>query len=431
MADSIFAQATPPGRSGVAVIRISGPEAVAAAARLGADGLEARRASVRRLHDPNDGRLIDTALALRFDAPASFTGEDVVELQVHGSLAVCRGLCGALGRLPGLRAAEPGEFTRRALTNGKLDLAQVEGLGDLLMAETAAQARQALELAEGRLSAIAAGWRRDLVRALALLDASIDFADEELPEVVGEVRTLLAGVATQMEAQVAGAAAHERVREGFEVVLVGAPNVGKSTLLNALAGREAAITSDAPGTTRDAVEVRMDLGGLLVTFVDVAGLREATDVVEVIGVERARKRAGRADMRLFLVEGVEADGLGVDQEAGDLIVRAKADLRAEAAAPAVSGLTGEGVAELLSRVAEELAARAAGAGTVGHERHRVAVERALVAVREATARANPGGEAELAAADVRAALGALDRLVGKVDVNAVLDVIFHSFCIGK
>lgn len=430
MGDSIFAQATPPGRSGVAVIRISGPAAVSASALLGARNLEPRRASVRRLIDPGDGRLIDTALALRFDGPGSFTGEDMVELHVHGSRAVCRAVCAALVRLPELRLAEPGEFTRRALINGKLDLAQAEGLGDLLAAETAAQARQALALMEGQLSSLSAGWRRDLVRALALLDASIDFADEELPDVVDEVRTLLTGVAEQLEEQLTGSLIHERIREGFEVVLVGAPNVGKSTLLNALAGREAAITSDVPGTTRDAVEVRMDLGGLLVTFVDLAGLRETTDAVEAMGIDRARRRAERADLRLFLVEAGEVDELGVAREIGDLVLEAKADQRA-ADGLAVSGLTGQGMAELLELVAKQLADRAAGAGAVGHERQRLAVDWALEAVAEGLRRLDGGEAVELAAADVRSGLRALDFLIGKVDVEAVLDVIFQSFCLGK
>jgi tRNA modification GTPase len=328
MTDTIFAQATARGRSGVAVIRISGPRAAQALAAFGAEPVAPRRAALRLLHDPTTGEAIDSALVLRFAAPASFTGEDVVELQLHGSLAVTRAVTDALTRLPGLRPAEPGEFTRRALMNGRLDLAQVEGLGDLIAAETEAQRRQALRMMQGAVGRLAAEWRAGLIAALALIEASIDFGDEDIPEDLRpQVLPRLAAVRASMARELAGGAMAERLREGFEVALVGAPNAGKSTLLNALAGRDVAITSEVAGTTRDVIEVRMDLRGLPVTLLDTAGLRATGDTVERIGVERARDRAAAADLRVVLVEGTgDAAALGLELGPEDLVVRAKADL---------------------------------------------------------------------------------------------------------
>jgi tRNA modification GTPase len=433
MTDTIFAQASARGRAGVAVIRVSGPEAFAALEALAGRMPEARVAALRRLHDPATGEALDDALVVRFPGPASFTGEDTAELQVHGSAAVCRAVLAALGALPGLRMAEPGEFTRRALMNGRLDLAQVEGLADLVAAETLAQQRLALRVMQGGLSRLAAGWRAALVRALALVEATIDFADEDLPDdLAAAVGPILAVTARAMEAEVRGSDAAERVREGFEVALVGAPNVGKSTLLNALAGREAALTSEVAGTTRDVIEVHMDLGGLAVTLLDMAGLRSGGDRVEALGIDRARQRAARADLRVFLIEAAELDGLGVAVEPGDLVVGAKADLRPAAAGLAVSGTTGSGIDRLLAAVGDALQHRASAASLVSRERQRRAIEQAAAALGEARRHLEPPAPAvELAAEEIRSALRALDFLVGKVDVEAVLDLIFESFCLGK
>ncbi|MBP7240601.1 tRNA uridine-5-carboxymethylaminomethyl(34) synthesis GTPase MnmE [Amaricoccus sp.] len=433
MAATIFAQATPPGRSGIAVIRISGPRARAAAAALGAGGTPDRRAVLRRLVDPRDGRALDDAIVLRFDGPRSFTGEDSVELHLHGGPAVCRSVAEALAAERDLRPAEPGEFTRRALQNGRLDLAQVEGLGDLLAAETAAQSRRALDLVGGRLSRTAERWREPLVRALALIEAGLDFSDEELPDdLVAEAAAELIAVADEMRRELAGSGIAERLRLGFEVALVGAPNVGKSTLLNAMAGREAAITSEFAGTTRDPIEVRMEARGLPITLVDTAGLRDARDPVEAIGVERTRRRANAADLRVFLVgpEGAE-EASGVSICAEDLIVRAKADLGRDGPGLAVSGLTGAGIDVLVGRIADVLEARSATAGAIGHERQRVAVERAEQAVRRALGVLGAEATLDLAAEDLRAAMLALDALLGRIGVEDVLDVIFSRFCIGK
>jgi tRNA modification GTPase len=434
VAETIFAQATPPGRSGVAIVRISGPEAFAAAAALGAGAPPIRRASLRRLRDPATGEPMDDAIVLRFAAPASFTGEDCVELHLHGGPGVVRAVAEALAGRDGLRQAEPGEFTRRAVTNGRIDLAQAEGLADLLAAETGAQARQALALVDGRLSALATDWRARLVRTLALLEAAIDFSDEDLPQdVLAQAAAEVTGLRAQVAAELVGSAMAERVRLGFDVALVGPPNAGKSTLLNRLAGRQAAITSEIAGTTRDAIEVRMDLAGLPVTLVDTAGLRPAGDPVEALGVDLARRRAAAADLRVFLVESAaDVARLGLPPAPGDQVVLAKLDLRPTEPGAGVSGLTGAGVDALVARIGEELGRRAAGAGLANRERHRVALERAQTALDGAAVELafGPAG-ADLAAAEVQLAVRALDFLVGKVDVEGVLDEIFSSFCIGK
>jgi tRNA modification GTPase len=434
MAGTIFAQATARGRSGVAVIRISGPRAPRVIEAFGAAPVAVRRAALRMLHDPDTGEAIDSALVLRFEGPASFTGEDVVELQLHGSLAVTRAVTDALTRLPGLRPAEPGEFTRRALINGRLDLAQVEGLGDLIEAETEAQRRAALRMMQGAVGRLAEEWREGLVSTLALIEASIDFGDEDIPDDLRpEVLPRIAAVRASMARELAGGAMAERLREGFEVALVGAPNAGKSTLLNALAGRDVAITSEVAGTTRDVIEVRMDLRGLPVTLLDTAGLRATGDAVERIGVARARDRAAAADLRVVLaVDAGDVARLGLDLRPDDIVVRAKADLVPGAGGLGVSGLTGAGIGALLDRIASVLETRAVGAGSLSHARQREAIARA-VSVLDAAERflATDPAQAELAADSLQQALRALDFLVGRVDVEAVLDVIFASFCLGK
>lgn len=427
--DTIFAQATARGKAGVAVIRVSGPRAWAAGEAL-ADRLpEPRKAAVRRLR--HRGESLDDALVLCFAEAASFTGEPVVEFHCHGSPATVRAVLNALGGLPGLRPAEPGEFTRRALENGRLDLAQVEGLADLLDAETEAQRRQALRVFSGALGRKADAWRSKLTRAAALLAASIDFADEEVPQDVSdEVGLLLADVAKELHAELKGIGIAERIRDGFEVAIVGPVNAGKSTLLNALAGREAAITSEHAGTTRDVIEVRMDLDGLPVTVLDTAGLRDTEDAVEAIGVARAVQRAQAADLRVFLLDD-SGDTLGLTPQPGDIVASGKADLR-KGQGLAVSGVTGEGVTELVARLTAELGGRVAGAATATRERHRLAMGRAVAAIESAQAQISLGeSAAELAAEDVQAAIRALEFLVGRVDVEALLDDIFSSFCLGK
>lgn len=429
--DTIFALATARGRAGVSVIRLSGPAAHAAVQALTRRDLpESHRAAVRQIISGTE--VLDEALVILFDAGRSFTGEAVAELQLHGSLAVVSAVLRVLGDLPGLRLAEAGEFTRRALENGRLDLAQVEGLADLIEAETEAQRRQALRVLSGHVGRKVQGWRDRLLRAAALLEATIDFVDEDVPvDVAPEVRQILSGLLVDLRAEVAGSAAAERIREGFEVAIIGAPNAGKSTLLNALAGREAAITSDIAGTTRDVIEVRMELRGLPVTLLDTAGLRETGDRVEAIGIARAIERAEQADLRVFLLaEPDEVPGLLPQPE--DLVVLGKADLRNGAGMAAVSGATGAGIDDLVTEIGQRLEQRSAGASTLVRERHRRA---ALIAIRGLeTAEAElwmGAGRIELAAEALREATRALDSLVGRIGVEDVLGEIFASFCIGK
>lgn len=427
--DTIFALATARGKAGLAVIRISGPQAVEVAERL-AGKLPAEGRSLRRIRDAA-GNVLDEALVLVFAGPRSFTGEDVVELHLHGSIAVIAGVLGAIAADGRAQQAEAGEFTRRAFENGRLDLAQVEGLADLIEAETEGQRRQAMRVLSGALGAKAESWRARLVRAAALLEATIDFVDEDVPvDVVPEVRDLLGGVAGELAAEARGARMAERVREGFEIAIVGAPNVGKSTLLNRLAGREAAITSEFAGTTRDVIEVRMDLDGLAVTVLDTAGLREAENEIEEIGIERALARAAAADLRVHLVLEGQAPLMAVAP--GDLVVRGKADQLDAGGALAVSGRTGEGVDALVAALSAELQERSAGIGVAIRERHRVAMTRA-VAYLEAAEAAMAGESmlADLVAEELRSAVRAIDSLVGRVDVEHILDEIFASFCIGK
>ena len=426
--DTIFAQATARGKAGVSVIRVSGPKAWDSARALAGKLPAPRMAGLRRLSV--GGEFLDEAVVLCFEAGASFTDEELVEFQVHGAVATVAALLRALGAMPGLRMAEPGEFTRRALENGRLDLAQVEGLSDLIDAETEAQRKQALRVLSGSVGEIVDRWRADLIRAAALIEATIDFADEDVPvDVTPEVATLVDGVRRAVAQELGRGHAAERIREGFEVAIVGRPNVGKSTLLNALAGREAAITSEFAGTTRDVIEVRMDIGGLAVTLLDTAGLRETDDAIEAIGVQRALERAEAADLRVFLVE--KDDTPLLEPQDGDLVVRAKGDLGGEHGL-SVSGKTGLGLDVLIRRITEVLTERASGAGVMTRERHRVAMARAFEALESAHLEVSGGPDrAEFAAESLRRAARALESLVGRVDVEHLLDEIFASFCIGK
>jgi len=427
--DTIYALATAPGRAGVSVIRVSGPDAWACARALCVSLPDVGKAELRVLRKA-DGEILDHGLVLSFQAPASFTGEDVVEFQVHGSVAVVRAVQAALLETGRSRVAEPGEFTRRALENGKLDLAQVEGLADLIDAETETQRKQATRILSGALGEKVESWRRDLIRAAALLEATIDFADEEVPvDVSHEVRTLLAGVSAELQDQISGSFIAERVRDGFEVALVGRPNSGKSTLLNRLAGRDAAITSDIAGTTRDIIEVRMDLQGVPVTFLDTAGLRESADSIETIGIERALDRARLADRRIFLNDGALPDLLPM--QSGDIELRAKMDEPLEGI-NGISGKTGVGVKDLLQRLHIDLSDRVSNAGLASRERHRLAMERGGTFLIDAQRLLDRGPESyDLVAEELRFCARALETLVGRVDAENLLDQIFSSFCLGK
>lgn len=431
--DTIFALASGIGMAAIGVIRISGPATDAVLEELtGRLPPPFRRAVVRTLKD-GSGELLDRALVLRFAEGASYTGELAAELHCHGGRAVIAAVLDVLGRSAGCRMADPGEFTRRAFENGRLDLAEIEALGDLLAAETELQRRQAARGLNGALHRRAETWRNDLIRAAALVEATIDWADEEVPEDVGpEVSALLSQVRSDMGRELALSVGAERLREGLEVAIVGPANSGKSTLFNALAGREAAITSDKPGTTRDVLELRYDLDGLPVVFLDTAGLRETADDIEAIGMSRTAERARGAELRLFLRS---ADAVSVDMEralweAGDLCVWTKADLRNGPGDVVISALNGDGMGELLARIRSRLEGYSGGAGLVGHLRQRRALEDAAAALE----RAEDGlqrGAPETIAEDLRGAFRSLERLIGRVGAEDLLDMVFASFCLGK
>jgi tRNA modification GTPase len=441
--DTIFALASGGGRGGIAVIRVSGPGAAPALRSLAGGDLPSPRQAERIvLRDPDGGEVLDDGLAVWFPGPASYTGEDVVELHVHGGRAVSLGVLEALAGRPGLRPAEAGEFTRRAFANGKLDLTAAEAVADLVDAETAAQRRQALRQLGGELADLYEDWRRRLLRLLAHMEASIDFSDEPLPaDLEKEVRDAMGALGDEMAAHLDDARRGERLRDGIHLAIVGAPNVGKSSLLNTLAQRDAAIVSTVAGTTRDVIEVHLDLGGYPLTVADTAGLRDSTDAVEQEGVRRARRRAEEADLRLVVFDAEswpETDAMTRDLVDGNtLIVINRADLAPPAPplivngrpAIAVSALTGDGIDGLLADLEAAVGKGwgEAGAPSPTRARHRAAVDDCRAALGRALAAPTP----ELAAEDLRLAARSLGRITGRVEVEDLLDVIFADFCIGK
>ncbi len=447
--DTIFALASGAGRAGVAVFRISGPLSGPILSALTGKALPTPRRAVRAklcapAVSPVPGELIDDALALWFAAPASFTGEDVVELHTHGGRAIAQALTDTL-RLLGARPAEPGEFSRRAFEAGKLDLTQAEAIADLVDAETAAQRRQALRQMDGQLTRLYEGWRERLVRAQAHMEAEIDFSDEELPGGLTDgARRSLEQIIGEMRAHLADGHRGERLRDGLHVAIFGAPNVGKSSLLNRIAGREAAIVSSTAGTTRDIIEIHLDLAGYPVVLADTAGLREeAAEEIEEEGIRRARARAQAADVRVAVFDAqalpdLDQETLALVQSDSLVVINKIDDLRTRQGLPdqisgqsvlAVSAKTGDGLDDLLAALGNKAASVLDGGGApaLTRARHRAAIEDSLSALAHALTAELP----ELAAEDVRMAGRALGRITGRVDVEEMLDVIFREFCIGK
>lgn len=428
----------------MAVLRISGPAARETVLCLSQKPLPAPRvASLRVLRHPATAEVLDHALVLWFPAPHSFTGEDVVELHIHGGRAVTHSVAEALGALPGLRLAEPGEFTRRAFENGRMDLTEAEAIADLVHAETEAQRRQALRQMEGALGKLYDGWRARLAKILAYMEASIDFADEDLPADLAERHNNeLQDLQTEIAVHLNDNRRGERLREGFSVAIVGPPNAGKSSLLNALARREAAIVSATAGTTRDVIEVHLDLGGYPVVLADTAGLRESADAIEEEGVRRALARAEQADVKLIVFDGAvwpEADEAAKDLiDHNSIVVVNKADLvkatwyivQGVGEALFVSAQTGEGLPRLLEALTREIASRFGGANaapSLTRARHRQALEEC----RNHLDRAVQAAQSDMRAEDVRLAMRALGSITGHVGVEDLLDIIFRDFCIGK
>lgn len=427
--DTIFAVASGAGQAAVAVLRLSGPATSALLARLCRRVPEPRRAALRALRD-GAGDVLDRGLVVWFPAPGSYTGEDCAELHVHGGRAVVEGIAGRLVEL-GARPAEAGEFTRRAFLHGRMDLLQAEAVADLVAAETSAQRRQALRQLDGALGELYRGWSERLLRLLAQQEALIDFPDEDLPSeteaaLVAEIAALRGAIVRHLDDRRRG----ERLREGLVFAIAGRPNVGKSTLINALAGRDVAIVSPLPGTTRDVLEARVVLGGVPVTLLDTAGLRETDNAIEAEGVKRARTRAAAADL-LVLVRDDDTPTRPLAPEGPTLVVANKADLgdHARDADLRVSALTGSGMDALRARLAEiatELA-NAAGPPTLTRMRHRAA----LTAGADALARAQAAEWPELRGEDLRTALLCVGRITGRVGAEEILDSVFTQFCIGK
>jgi tRNA modification GTPase len=430
-ADTIFALSSGRGRAGVAVVRVSGPAAGGALQTLAGPELPSPRlATLHKISRANGGE-IDNGLVLWFPEPASFTGEDVVEFHVHGGRAVVDALLTALGEMPGSRPAEPGEFTRRAVENGKFDLTQAEALADLINAETEAQRRQALRQHDGALADLYEGWRARLIRAAAWAETAIDFSDEDVPaDALLQAQAQAAGILDEICKHLNDARRGEIMREGFRLTVIGPPNSGKSSLVNALARRDVAIVSELAGTTRDVLEVHLDLGGYPVIVADTAGLRESPDRIEAEGVRRALARAEEGDAVLLLLDATAPERSLPDlPNAPTLIVWNKTDAApAPAAALAISVLVGLGMDQLLQQVGNIVRSRLdLGAPTLTRARHRHALEAAVEALKRGKSSAAP----ELVAEELRVAMHQLGRITGRVDVEELLDVVFRDFCIGK
>jgi tRNA modification GTPase len=427
--DTIFALATAPGRAGIAVLRVSGPHASRAIERLTRKSVPAPRKAVLAGFFDEAGRPLDRGLVLFFAGPASFTGEDMAEFHIHGGRASVEALSAALSAA-GARPAEPGAFTRRAVENGKLDLTQAEAIADLVAADTDAQRRQALRQYDGALADLYEGWRGALIRASAWAEAAIDFSDEELPaDTLAQAQAAIRAILGEIRRHLDDSARGERLREGLLLTVIGPPNAGKSSLVNALARREVAIVAETAGTTRDVIEVRMDLGGYPVTLADTAGLRDAAEAVEAEGVRRARARAEAADLVLLLLD-AGSDAPPPDVRA-DLTVWNKVDLRRRDGL-AISVKTGEGLDALIAALTAKVRDRLEAPGeapTLTRARHRRALEDAAQAL--AAALAAPPARPELLAEDMRLALRALGRLTGRVDIEELLDAVFRDFCVGK
>ena len=429
MTDTIYALSTSPGRAGIAVVRISGPDAFLSLKSMSKDIQIKPRKTILCDLFTKEGLHLDRALVISFKGPNSFTGEDVVELHIHGSIAVIQKTLETLSKISNFRQALPGEFTRRAFLNEKLNLAEIEGLADLIEAETEAQRVQALKVLSGKLGERAQEWRSMIIKAMALIEVTIDFADEEVPtDVSKDVNYILTHIINDLDKESKSINVAERIRTGFEVAIVGKPNVGKSTLLNAMAGREAAITSEQAGTTRDIIEVRMDLDGLPVTMLDTAGLRETNNLIETKGITRAIERANSSDLVVMLTE--DGETLPEIKNPKTLTFISKCDEGNQE--NGLSAITGFGLDNMIGSIKKELEKTIQNQGLATRFRHKEAIDRSISKLKTAKKLVDDGPTSyDLVAEELRQTAYTLDELFGRVDVEKVLDEIFSSFCLGK
>ncbi|MCF6215204.1 MAG: tRNA uridine-5-carboxymethylaminomethyl(34) synthesis GTPase MnmE [Emcibacter sp.] len=448
--DTIYALSSGKGRAGVSVIRLSGPKVGAAILKLSQKKTlpVPREAQLCWFVEPDTGIRLDRGLLLYFPGPKSFTGEDVAEFHIHGGRAVITGFLAALSKLSGLRSAQPGEFTRRAFDNGKMDLTAAEGLADLINAETEAQRRQALRLMEGRLAALYEGWRSEIISAMAYLEADIDFADEEIPsDVTDQVGPMVKALIQKIEQHMGEGFKGERIRDGLRVVILGEPNIGKSTLLNFLSKRDVAIVSDVAGTTRDVLEAHLDINGFPVTIADTAGIRDSADAIEIEGIRRAEERAKSADIKIILVSAADWPEIPrrleaqIDKNTIILLNKSDLDNRPEGVLPnqrfpniavlPVSAKYEKGLGQFLEQLSAEVEARMELTDTpnLTRIRHREALSDSAAHLYRFVD--SPDKEVALLAEDLRMAARSLGSIVGRVDVEEVLGAIFSEFCVGK
>ena len=430
--DTIFALTTPEGKSGVAVVRVSGQRAFDCFKNFKCMPVKPNKKGLRKLYF-ND-KLLDEALVLCFKRGHSFTGENTVEIHLHGSLAIIKTCLSYLGSFDGFRIADPGEFTKRAFENGRLDLSQVEGLSELIDAETSVQLDQAQRVFEGFLGKTVAVWRSEVIDCKALIEASIDFVDEDVPlDLSDEILKKLLIIKTSIQKEIDGSFVSEKIKSGFEIAIIGAPNVGKSTLLNALAGREAAITSKVAGTTRDVIEVSMDLAGIPISVLDTAGIRASENEVEKIGISLALARAKRSDLRLFVSDNNKFDYFGLNLMKDDLRVNSKIDLNKGLQGDvSISAKYGDGIDKLLDLIKNIFKNKVSKSSIATNARHRSAMSRSVYSLERAEEELLAGiNNVELCAEELNTAIRAMDSLIGVVDVEDVLGKIFSKFCIGK
>ena len=430
--DTIFALATPEGKSGVAIIRVSGKNAFQLFEKFSCPPVKPNRMGLRKLIV--DNKLLDEALILCFGEGHSFTGEKVVEIHHHGSLAIIHVCLSVLGSISDFRMANPGEFTKRAFEDGRLDLSQVEGLSALIDAETTVQLDQAQRVFKGALGKVVGGWRKDLISAKALIETAIDFADEDIPQdLLKPIKTKISVIKSELRKEIDGTVVSERISSGFEVAIIGAPNVGKSTLFNTLLKRKAAITSKIAGTTRDVIEARLDLGGIPLTVLDTAGIRNAKGNIEKMGVELALARAKNADLRIFVSDNGTFDSFGLKVLDDDLRINNKSDLKKNKDIDiSISAKFGDGIDELLEIMVKIFKEKVGKASIAINERHRNSMVRALKALEAAERELGSGMKnIELCAEEINIAIRSMDSLVGSIDVEEVLGEIYSKFCIGK